>query len=72
MACDSLKHCIGCCYDYDEIFADVSPVALSGEIIFTLIYAKKCQAFVWQLAWTFFYMYGKQKGISSVYTISAH
>ena len=46
MACDSLKHCIGCCYDYDEIFADVSPVALSGEIIFTLIYAKKCQAFV--------------------------
>lgn len=66
MACDSLKHCIGCCYDYDEIFADVSPVALSGEIM------PKCQAFVWQLAWTFSYMYGKQKGISSAYTISAH
>lgn len=62
IAYDSLKHCIGCCYDCDEIFADVAPVALSGEIIFTLIYAKKCQAFVRQIAWTFFTCMENKKG----------
>ena len=35
---NKLKHSIGCCYGCDEIFADVSHIALSWEIILRLLF----------------------------------